>query len=136
MDTKTCGKCKTNLPLTEENFYKRTNGKRVGMWHSYCKPCNNEDTVGRQRAFKQRCVEYKGGQCEHCGFDKHNAAMDFHHTDPSEKDFALSRFRHTSFDKNKEKIEGELDKCLLLCRNCHAIEHARLQQLKEAKRYK
>lgn len=123
MDTKNCARCNTTMPLTEDNFYRVKTGKDAGKWQGYCKPCNLQNTVERQRAFKQCCVDYKGGQCEHCGFDKSNAALDFHHIDPSEKDFTLSKVRNTSYEKNRKKIESELDKCLLLCKNCHAIEH-------------
>jgi hypothetical protein len=128
MDTKDCVKCNSTLPLTEENFYRIKNGTRKGKWQAYCKPCNLQDTINRQRAFKQRCVDYKGGKCEHCGFNKSNVALDFHHTDPTQKDFSIAHVRNTSYEKNKEKIESELDKCLLLCRNCHALEHERLNK--------
>jgi hypothetical protein len=76
-------------------------------------------------------VSYKGGKCEHCGFDKSNVALEFHHTDPQEKDFTISKARLTSYENNKSSIEGELDKCLLLCRNCHAMEHERKHKSKE-----
>jgi len=127
MDTKDCAKCNSTLPLTEENFYWVTRGSKR-KWQSYCKPCNKQNTLDRQRAFKQRCVDYKGGKCEHCGFNKSNVALDFHHTDPTQKDFNISKLRLSSYERNKEQIEGELDKCLLLCKNCHALEHERLNK--------
>jgi len=64
-------------------------------------------------------IEYKGGKCEHCGYDKCPAAFDFHHLDPSKKDFNLSTLRNYKL----ENIKSELDKCLLLCSNCHRELH-------------
>ena len=58
-----------------------------------------------------------------CGYNKCLAAMEFHHRDPSEKEFAFSRYRNTSWDKNKDTVLTELDKCDLLCANCHREQH-------------
>ena len=74
---------------------------------------------------KQRLVDLKGGKCVRCGYGGHQAAFDLHHRDPSKKGFSFSKIKLTSFKKNKDKIMEELDKCDLLCKNCHAIEHAR-----------
>lgn len=68
-------------------------------------------------------IAYKGGKCEHCGYCKCDKALEFHHRDPSEKDFGISYKGETrSFDR----IKVELDKCILLCANCHREEHERL----------
>lgn len=74
---------------------------------------------------KQHCIEYKGGKCENCGYSKCTAALEFHHTDPSKKDFALS----DAYRKSIVKINEELDKCKLLCVNCHREAHAELEKL-------
>lgn len=73
----------------------------------------------RQR--KDQLVKYKGGKCEICGYNKCIGALDFHHKNPKEKEFSMSK---NSF--SFEKCKKEADKCLLLCRNCHAEEHDRL----------
>ena len=111
-----CGKCGNE----NDNPYVT----RKGKIQSYCRKCNNANTVERQRNFKKRLVAYKGGKCQCCGYDKTQDALDFHHIDPSDKSFSLSKIRLTSYDKNREKIERELDKCILVCRNCHAEIHA------------
>jgi hypothetical protein len=73
-----------------------------------------------RRNLKLKAIKYKGGKCIKCGFDSCPTAMAFHHTDPSKKDFNLAAKGTTrSFDK----IKKELDKCVLLCLNCHAEEH-------------
>ncbi|QTO46333.1 hypothetical protein [Burkholderia latens] len=74
---------------------------------------------------KEMAVEYKGGKCERCGYEKCLKALQFHHTDPSKKDFGIAESGHT---RSFEKMKIELDKCLLLCANCHCEEHARLDE--------
>ena len=69
-------------------------------------------------------IEYKGGKCICCGFNKHYSALDFHHLDPSIKEFNLTR---NSIGWNK--LQSELDKCVLLCSNCHRMIHAGIIQL-------
>lgn len=66
-------------------------------------------------------VAYKGGCCIDCGYSKSVAAMDFHHLDPLAKDFSVS---DKGACRSWEKIKAELDKCVLLSRNCHAERHA------------
>ena len=114
-----CVKCGENEP----NPYVVKNGKRKGKEQSYCRKCNSKNTLERQRVMKQKCVDYKGGKCSVCGYDKYIGALDFHHLDPSEKEFAISSIKQTSFDNNP-KIKQELDKCILVCKNCHAEIHA------------
>jgi hypothetical protein len=65
-------------------------------------------------------VAYLGGKCVKCGYDKCVAAMEFHHRDPSMKDFAISGGGVT---RSFEAIKVELDKCDLVCANCHREIH-------------
>jgi len=76
--------------------------------------------------FKEQCVAYKGGKCERCGYDKYIGSLEFHHKDPTEKDFSVAHARLTSFS---ERVKRELDKCELLCSNCHREVHALLKGL-------
>lgn len=82
-----------------------------------------KQSLDRQRNLKQVCIDYKGGECQECGYNKCNAALEFHHLDPNEKDFNISELKKTNFN---EKIKSELDKCALLCSNCHREVHAGL----------
>lgn len=70
---------------------------------------------------KRKLVEMKGGGCEICGYCKCMYALQFHHTDPSKKLFNLT-YRDISSIKWSEVLK-ELDKCQLLCANCHAESH-------------
>lgn len=81
----------------------------------------------RKRA-KLKLIEYKGGKCEICGYDKDVPnAYDFHHKDRKEKEFGIGSGDAKSFDRMKK----ESDKCMLLCRNCHAEVHAKEYRLSE-----
>lgn len=71
--------------------------------------------LGR-RKLKAEAVRYKGGRCQRCGYDRCLAALVFHHRDRSKKEFHLSLTQKTKLDS----VKGELDKCDLLCSNCHA----------------
>lgn len=66
-------------------------------------------------------VAYKGGACERCAYSKCVEAFDFHHRDPAQKDFAVSAEGVT---RSWEKLRIEIDKCALLCANCHRELHA------------
>ena len=68
---------------------------------------------------KKRAVEYKGSKCLVCGYDKCISALEFHHLDPNKKDFGLSQ----NLSKAWSKIVEEIDKCVLICANCHREVH-------------
>lgn len=108
---KKCPICKEDHPL--ENFFVKKNGRL----YSYCKKCWLEITKKGNTKRKQEAVDYLGGKCVRCGYGKCLAALEFHHKDPEKKDFAISR--RWSF----EKIKNELDKCELVCSNCHKEIH-------------
>lgn len=69
---------------------------------------------------KNNLVNVMGGKCLLCGFDKFQEALEFHHVNPQEKEFALT----SSNMKNLADQLIELRKCVLLCANCHRGVHA------------
>jgi ribosomal protein L37AE/L43A len=81
----------------------------------------------RNHDLKRRAVEYKGGCCQVCGYSRFLGALEFHHTDPSQKDWTVAR-NHRAW----EVLKVELDKCILLCSNCHREEHGKITQEKHA----
>lgn len=89
-----------------------------GKWK--CNKCDIQRVSDRRRELKLLAVEYKGGCCEKCGYDKCIAALEFHHLDPNEKDFGISSSGHT---RSFEKLKIELDKCIMVCANCHREIH-------------
>ena len=88
--------------------------------HSY-NTCNSCLQRMRQLKMKQTAIRYKGGACTNCGYKRSIAALIFHHIDPSTKDFSIARKYNLSW----KRIKTELDKCELLCANCHAEVHFR-----------
>lgn len=80
----------------------------------------------KQKAVKHQLVLYKGGRCERCGYDRYKGALEFHHKNPQEKDFSISQFHFNSTIGTMEVFKKEVDKCELLCANCHREEHHRL----------
>lgn len=70
----------------------------------------------RRKRLMDMAREYKGECCQLCGYDRCTRALEFHHIEPEKKSFSISGEGHTrSWDNLKE----ELDKCILLCSNCH-----------------
>jgi hypothetical protein len=123
---KICPKCE--IEKTIDNFYvvKRGEGKR---YNGYCKMCNNFVCANRHRSVKTKMIEYKGSKCERCSLklkDSHYSVFEFHHVNKEEKDPKFSRIKCWSW----EKIIKELERCMLVCANCHRIIHWDNNQLK------
>lgn len=70
----------------------------------------------RRHKLKALAVEYKGGKCIICGYDRCVRALEFHHVNPAEKEFGLSS---RGLTRSWIAIKHELDKTILLCANCH-----------------
>ncbi len=75
--------------------------------------------AARVLSLKLRAIAYKGGKCQICGYEKCPAALEFHHRDPNEKDYDWNKMRRRAWDD----IIKELDKCDMLCANCHRERH-------------
>lgn len=85
----------------------------------------NQKTYNSQKTkrleLKKQLVCKKGGKCERCGYCKNLAALTFHHLDPSIKLFEIDA--RSLISKSLETILKEVDKCQLLCANCHQEIH-------------
>ena len=81
----------------------------------------NKKVYKRRAKLKQMALDYMGKKCQICGYDKCSRALVFHHINPEEKDFNIS-----SANCSWDKIKKELDKCILLCSNCHAEIHDKI----------
>lgn len=112
----------------------------ISMSRTYCPNClkqfrdkNKEQTKQNKKEYlrtavksyvrrlKEQAVSYKGGKCQVCGYNRYNGALDFHHIDDLNKSFSISG-RSISF----ERLQPELDKCILVCSNCHREIHGGL----------
>jgi len=80
----------------------------------------------RRKKVKLMAIEYKGSKCQICGYKKCVAALELHHIKKSEKSFGIGDKGYT---RSWEKTRLELDKCVLLCANCHREVEAGITQL-------
>ncbi len=80
----------------------------------------------RRKLLREKARMYKGGKCMICGYDRCLEALDFHHIDPKKKGFGVSE---KGITRSWEKIKEEIDKCVLICANCHREIHVGIQQL-------
>ena len=96
---------------TEHGHY--SNGKRPKVWK--CKKCNVDAVKKRRHKIKEKAVGYKGGKCVKCGYKKYIGALEFHHIEDN-KEFGIGQ---KGYSKSWKVIKKELDKCILVCSNCH-----------------
>ncbi len=84
---------------------------------------NKEYIRAKQRVYKRerklKAIEYLGGVCKKCGGTFHPAVYEFHHRDQTLKDRDPSKMLQLSW----KRLQEELDKCDLLCANCHRLTH-------------
>lgn len=83
------------------------------------KQCASCATGSRRVLTKKKCVAYKGGACQRCGYSRCIAALEFHHVDENSKQFTIA----SAWNRAWEVVKAELDKCVMLCGNCHAEVH-------------
>lgn len=133
MDKKVCTSCKEEKPLSDYLF----RSKEKGTYHSSCRECykkirrrsylkrNGESDKKRSKRNRQKnrewFKEYKDGlSCIRCSED-HPSCIVFHHSDPVEKYENVSTMVSEGY--GKERILNEINKCIVLCPNCHSKEH-------------
>ena len=102
-----------------ETRFGLSSGKRI-VWK--CLECSSDYSYEYKKRNKQKAILYKGGRCQRCDYDKCSAALHFHHVDSSTKSFNISQ----GIAKKWDVIKQELDKCILLCMNCHFEEHEKI----------
>ena len=100
-------------------------------YYTICKVCNRlyqkqlkdnknyTKVKDRRQKLKLLGAIYLGGKCQKCGYDKSLSAFDFHHKNPDNKEFTIASCCNIAWKKMKQ----ELDKCILLCSNCHRELH-------------
>lgn len=133
---KTCTSCSREKDLS--GFAR--DRSRVGGYHAHCKVCRRAaasvkysmtEVETRRVRDRARVVQTslllsmkKAGGCEKCD-EKEPICLDLHHRDPTQKDFGVANYRNAS----TAKFGAELDKCAVLCANCHRKVHAGLIEL-------
>jgi hypothetical protein len=125
---KTCKTCNVAKPLND--FYKQKSS--IDGYQRYCKKCANNFSAKSEsknkakyenirsqvrNRFREELREYKISRgCARCG-ENHPAVLELHHTDPSVKDI------NPSAASGRKMFYEEAEKCIVLCANCHRIEH-------------
>lgn len=124
---KTCSTCKEAKSLSQ---YFKSVKNRDGL-QAQCKECQMVVSIRyaavKRKARREALVDYKGRRCEHCLGVFPTPVYDLHHKDPSIKEFQFNQLASHSW----EQILTEADKCILLCANCHRIEHHVIKETKE-----
>lgn len=100
--------------------------KFYGKDKKICSSCSSKRVADASREKRKYALEKLGNKCQSCGFDKYKCSLDIHHLDPSIKDENFRGMRGWSI----ERIDKEIQSCLLLCKNCHSAHHAGLLELK------
>lgn len=94
--------------------------KFYGHKRSICGKCHNQYTLKKGKENTEYVVKKLGGKCKICGFDRFNSGLDIHHLDPTKKDPKFKNHRGWK----KEKLDKEIEQCILLCKVCHAGIHS------------
>ena len=82
----------------------------------------------RRKKLKEMAVQLKGGKCQMCGYNRYMGALSFHHVDEKTKSFDLST---KGLTRSWKRIKGEVQKCILVCENCHREIHGGLIKLSD-----
>lgn len=116
METKICSKCGIEKPITEyhKNGFDRQGNQK---YRGYCKQCANALETERYHK-KKEYIDDQKLYCAKCG-DTRTYVLDYHHKDSSTKDFTIGKIKKGSL----ELIQKEIDKCIVLCANCHREFH-------------
>jgi hypothetical protein len=131
METKVCARCNKEKSVSE--FHKKGKGYQ---W--ICKECrkeyhrqhylaNKETYIKKARDYRDALREdiKKDLRCAICKEDE-PCCLEFHHNDPTKKEIAVARL---FLSGNRAKILVEIEKCTVLCSNCHKKFHAGVVQL-------
>ena len=156
MDKKKCPKCKKTLPVSM--YSREKSGKLFGYcischreWalkyyhdnHEKCRERNKkyckENSARLQELNKKRklenkklFVDYKGGKCSVCGYKKCISALEFHHLNSNEKNKNI--MKHIPA-QTFQRAKPELDKCILLCANCHREMHHHAEMMQGVRKF-
>ncbi len=106
-----------------KTLFVQTSKLKSGKYSFRCCKCRVDAVVKRRKTTKQKAVDYKGNKCEDCSLkSEYIEVYDFHHKDPTEKDFGIAKKGNC---RAWENVKKELDKCVMLCANCHRVRHAK-----------
>jgi hypothetical protein len=116
-------KCFQCLNIKDYSLFYKNKSNKDG--HSgICKECQLKNERTNNQKAKEWLISLKT-KCSKCNENRH-WVLDFHHIDPNTKNFNISEYSISgtaSLETKKIKIEQEVNKCILLCSNCHRDFH-------------
>ena len=119
MDTMVCIKCEQEQPIGKFHVSKVVNGKTYRA--RKCNKCITPLKRAREKRIKSIFQARKEGlSCQKCGFADFRA-LQFHHRNKADKESNISDMFRRGMSVNN--VELEIDKCDVLCANCHQILH-------------
>ncbi len=135
METKICSNCKIEKPI-DDFLWKN---KNKGLKHSRCSECykeirkknyekNKDYYLKKNVRLRKNNNEWykdlkKDKSCIIC-CESESVCLDFHHIDGDNKDYLVSQMQYSTY--SKERILKEMEKCVILCSNCHRKVHANI----------
>lgn len=112
-----CTKCKKDKKESDFSWWKPR-----GRLCYQCKECKAKIATQKSKRNKERAIKIKGGRCCLCGYNNCSKALDFHHC--GNKEYEMAALLKKSWKINEKKILKELEKCMLVCSNCHREIHS------------
>lgn len=124
--SRACSRCKASKPIEEFNFRNRS----AGLRHIYCRECGKQYTQNHYKRNKRQYIErslranakrrdylhqMKSRPCADCGVQYPYYVMDFDHREGEEKEFEMNRVSYVTM----RAIKREIEKCDVVCANCH-----------------
>tara|TARA_R110000787_G_scaffold268461_1_gene374961 strand:+ start:53 stop:535 length:483 start_codon:yes stop_codon:yes gene_type:complete len=119
--------------LADKKQYYENNKTGINIYGKEYYKNNKKDLRAKQKEKRDKrnlmLFKHKGSECAHCKLSEpdHSEIYDYHHLDPTTKMYSISIILEGPI----ERLIAEVDKCLLLCSNCHRKEHARLHKEKQ-----
>lgn len=77
---------------------------------------NGKNVIAFRKRIKIALVEGFSNKCSYCGLEDEPQLYDFHHLDPTTKNFNIA---DSSTTRSKQSYANEAKKCIMLCANCH-----------------
>ena len=120
--------------MTKEQYYQKNKDKIILYQKSYRQKNpekikaylekNKEKIKESKKNYYQQKAQFvlnykKDKGCSKCGWKEHPEILQFHHTQ-GDKSFSVGS---AVGNKKNEIIKAEMDKCILLCPNCHFLLH-------------
>jgi hypothetical protein len=114
----------------EHNRKKRRSKVQKNKTHLKSKLVSNDVLSLEMQEYNRKLISQNKACCHHCGYRDYTCSLEFHHLDPSQKSFEFGKLTKKQLSTlTCEEIECELNKCIVLCCNCHRALHYGLLRL-------